>query len=115
MARFSRRSEPGLPPIAVNASAFTVGPTSVAWQTVSEIWAYKIDLLTTDEAFLEFSFNGQTISVSEEQPGFDLLESEMIAAFPATADWRQHVLLPVFESCRTLLYTNVSGLQAECP
>ena len=104
MERLFRRSKPDLPPVAVTAFGFTVGPVVVAWQTVSEIWGYKVDLLTTDEAFLEFSSNGQCISVSEEQPGFDQLESAMVAAFPATASWRQEVLQPPFDRSRTLLY-----------
>jgi hypothetical protein len=102
--RLSRRSKPDLSPIVVSAFGFTVGQVFVPWQTVAEIWGYKVDLLTTDEAFLEFSSNGQSISVSEEQPGFDQLESAMVAAFPATAIWRQAVLQPAFDRCRTLLY-----------
>ena len=88
----------------VTASGFTVGTTSVAWNSVSEIWGYKIDLITTDEAFLQFSFEGQAIAVSEEHPGFSGLESAMVAAFPSTADWRETVLHPAFDPCRTLLY-----------
>ena len=104
MERFSRRSQPDLPPVVVSTFGFTVGPVFVAWQTISEIWGYKVDLLTTDEAFLEFSSSGQCISVSEEQPGFDQLESAMVAAFPATARWRHAVLQPAFDRSRTLLY-----------
>ena len=99
-----RRSKPELLPVAVTAFGFTVGPIVVAWQAVSEISAFKIDLITTDEAFLEFSFGDQAISVGEEQPGFNLLESAMVAAFPSTTNWRHAVLQPAFAPCRTLLY-----------
>src|SRR4249919_2122551 len=92
MERLSRRSRTDLPPIVVTAFGFTVGPAFVAWQAVAEIWGRKVDLLTA--AFLEFSSKGQCISVSEEQPGFDQLESVMVAAFPGTANWRQVVLHP---------------------
>ena len=91
-------------PLAISASGFAVGAISVAWSSVSEIWGYKVDLLTTDEAFLQFSFNGHAISISEEQPGFDELESAMVALFPSTAHWRKSVLQPTFDPCRTLLY-----------
>ena len=104
MERLTRRPKADLPPVVVTAYGFTVGPVFVAWQTVAEIWGYKVDLLTTDEAFLEFSSNGQCISVSEEQPGFDQLEAAMVASFPATASWRQAVLQPAFDRSRTLLY-----------
>jgi hypothetical protein len=97
-------SEPDLPPVTADAFGFTIGQRFVAWQTVSEIWGYKADRLTTDEAFLEFASGGRSISVSEEQPGFHALETAMIAAFPGTSAWRQAVLEPPFARNGTLLY-----------
>ncbi|UHQ18946.1 hypothetical protein LVB87_12230 [Lysobacter sp. KIS68-7] len=93
--------------MAATAFGFTVGGNVVAWQAVTEIWGFKTDLITTDEAFLEFSFGGQAIVVGEDQPGFTLLESAMVAAFPSTAGWRQTVLQPAFAPCRTLLFRRV--------
>ena len=103
--RFLRGSRPALSPVKVTAFGFCVGPDHVAWQSVAEIHACKMDRLTTDKAFLEFIFSaGQGIRVSEEQPGFDELEAAMIAAFPTTADWRQAVLMPPFAHDFTLLF-----------
>lgn len=99
------RTKGGEPPaVVITASGFAVGSVAVAWSTVSEVWAYKIDLVTTDEAFLQFLFDGQSISVSEEQPGFDNLAAAMAAVFPSTAGWRGAVLQPPFDSSRRLLY-----------
>jgi hypothetical protein len=100
----SRRTLPDLAPVTVSAFGFTVGETLVTWQTVSEIWGYKADRVTTDEAFLEFTAGGISVPVSEEQPGFLELETAMISAFPSTATWRQSVLVPAFAHNRTLLY-----------
>ncbi|MDR7133134.1 hypothetical protein J2X06_000318 [Lysobacter niastensis] len=101
--RFLRGS--ALPPVKVTAFGFCVGQDHVAWPSVAEIRAYKVDRLTTGEAFLEFIFGaGQGIRVSEEQPGFDELEAAMIAVFPTNADWRQAVLMPPFEHDFTLLF-----------
>ena len=103
--RFLRVSRPALPPVKVTAFGFCVGPDHVAWPSVAEIRAYKMDRHTTDEAFLEFIFGaGQGIRVSEEQPGFNELEAAMIAAFPTTADWRQAVVMPPFAHDFTLLF-----------
>jgi hypothetical protein len=103
--RFLRGSRPALSPVKVTAFGFCVGPDHVAWQSVAEIHACKMDRLTTDKAFLEFIFGaGQGIRVNEEQPGFDELEAAMIAAFPTTADWRQAVLMPPFAHDFTLLF-----------
>jgi hypothetical protein len=100
----SRKSQPDLPSVTVSALGFTVGEVFVTWQTVSEIWGYKADRLTTDEAFLEFTAGGLSLPISEEQPGFLELEAAMISAFPTTATWRQTVLQPAFARSRTLLY-----------
>lgn len=102
--RFLRGPTP-LPPVKVTAFGFCVGPDHVAWPSIAEIYACKVDRLTTEEAFLEFVFGvGQDIRVSEEQPGFGELEAAMIAAFPATADWRQALLVPPPAHHRTLLF-----------
>jgi hypothetical protein len=69
MERLSRRSKADLPPVVVTAYGFAVGPVFVAWQTVAEIWGYKVDLLTTDEAFLEFSSNGHAFRSVRSNPG----------------------------------------------
>jgi hypothetical protein len=100
----SRRSGQARSPVTVSAFGLTSGESFVAWQTISEIWGYKVDLVTSDEAVLEFVGGGMSIPVSEEQPGFEALEAAMIAAFPATSAWREAVLLPAFARNRTLLY-----------
>ena len=91
-------------PIELTAFGFAVGSSAVVWQSVCEIWGYKVDLLTTDEAYIEFVFAGQSLAVSEEAPGFEALESAMVSAFPSTATWREAVLQPAFAANRTLLY-----------
>ncbi|MBO9718431.1 MAG: hypothetical protein J7507_16960 [Pseudoxanthomonas sp.] len=98
------RGQPERCAVVVTPFGFALAGRTIAWQTVSEVWGYKIDLPTTDEAFLEFVAGNERIAVSEEQPGFDALASAMAATFPVTADWRSAVLLPAFACNRTLLY-----------
>ena len=100
MDRLPRRSE--LPPLRATPFGFTAGEAFFPWQNISEIWRGKAPV--TDEASLEFLSGGQRISVCEGRPGFDQLESFMIAAFPTTAAWRQAVPQPAFDSYRMLLY-----------
>jgi hypothetical protein len=71
---------------------------------VCEIWAYKVDLATTDEVFLEFVVGADRFAVGEGQQGFDSLAAAMAAVFPPTGDWRDLVLQPPFARNRTLLY-----------
>ena len=58
------KAEP--PTVVITPDGFTVGATAVAWDAVLEIRGYKVDLITTDEVFLEFVFDGQVI-VGEDQ------------------------------------------------
>lgn len=102
--RWFRSAQPNLPPVTVTAFGFCVGAVCVTWQTVAEIWGYKADHITSDEAFLEFDAGYQRVSISEEQPGFAELEAAMIAVFPSTTGWRQAALLPAFTRSQTLLY-----------
>ena len=104
MDRLRRAREDSRPPVEVSPFGFSVGSAVVVWQLVSEIRAFKSDLLTTDEVFLEFHIADQIIRVSEEQPGFGALEEAMRAAFPATATWRSAVLQPPFAQNPTLLF-----------
>lgn len=90
--------------VTVNAHGFAVGPTFVPWQMVSEIRAWKVDPLTTDEAFLGFLAGSNLVSVSEDQAGFAELEAAMVAVFPDTAGWREAVRLPAFARNETVLY-----------
>ena len=103
---FLRRQAPApSQPIELHGSGFSVGSANVTWSDVSEISAYKLDRLTTDEAILEFGFGfGERIAVSEEQPGFGALEAAITSEFPATATWRNLVLQPAFARNYTVLY-----------
>lgn len=98
------RGRPDPCPVLVTAFGFALGEHAVAWQTVSEIWGYKMDRITTDEGFLEFVAGDKRIAVSEELPGFSAFEKAMIAVFPSTAQWRGDVLQPPFAPNLTLLY-----------
>lgn len=104
MERLAQRATPGRMPVAVTPFGFTVGSIFVAWQRVSAIAACMVDRTTADALSLEFAFDDQTLSVSELQPGFDLLEAAMVACFPTTADWRQRVLHAPCDPFRTLLF-----------
>ena len=107
LKEFLRRRAAAAPqPIELHSSGFSVGGgTKIAWSDVSEICAYKLDRLTTDEAILEFSLgSGERAAISEEQPGFGALEKAMTRAFPATATWRNLVIQPAFDRNYTVLY-----------
>ena len=102
---FRRPALESLQPIQLHGAGFSVGSVTVAWSDVSEISAYKLDRLTTDEAVLEFVVGlGERVGDSEEQAGFGALEAAITSAFPSTAIWRTLVLQPAFARNYTVLY-----------
>lgn len=100
----SRKSRPPSLPVEVGPFGFIVDGSFIAWQTVSEIWAYTPDTIATGETSLGFVAGGQCLSICERQPGFADLEVAMVAAFPVAADWRRQVVAPRSRVNRILLY-----------
>jgi|GEM_PF-1360581 len=90
--------------IVVSAFGFSVGERSVAWQTVHEIWGYRIDLPTEGQAFLEFVVGSDRIVVCEQQPGFVALQAAVCAVFPSTVHWCGSAPQTARAGDRTLLY-----------
>jgi hypothetical protein len=95
----------GDPPIELRDDGFVVGGHFTAWNGITEIRAYKIDLLTFDELRLVFESGADNwVEVSEQQPGFSDVEGAMVARFPSTAEWRSRILQPAFATNETVLY-----------
>ena len=91
-------------PVTVTLHGFALGPNVVAWHMVSEIRAWSCDRLTSEEAFIAFTFGRCCVVVSEQRAGFEALEAAMIATFPSTARWRQAVKAPPYESNEAVLF-----------
>jgi hypothetical protein len=98
----------GDPPIALSDDGFCVGEKHVMWSDVTEIRAYKIDLVTTDELRLVFALGPDDwLEISEEQAGFEQVSLAMTSRFPSAAGWRSRVLKPAFATNETVIYAGV--------
>jgi hypothetical protein len=96
------------PAILVQSDGFTFGDQVIDWSDVNEISALKLDLLTTDEIRIVFGLrSGSFVEVSEEQLGFDALDSAMQTRFPSTHGWFAQVSQPAFARNETILYVDV--------
>ena len=102
---FARRSEPEWQPIVLEPSGFRSGDNCVTWTEVTEIAAFKRDMLTIDDVWFQFKANSAPVLVCEEQPGFAELESQVVALFPSAASWRAQVIQPAFATNFTVLYS----------
>lgn len=103
--RMKQRRDTAEPaPIAVSLHGFAIGGLHVAWQSVSEIRAARMDHPSGRELLIEFIAAGTCVIVSERQRGFGELEKAMNAVFPATASWRNALPAESSSGKRTSLY-----------
>ena len=93
--------------IACNKSGFsldTVPANSTQWSDVTEITAFKRDILTTDKICLRFQLDdGSCIEANEEMFGFRQFTENVTAKFGLASTWWSDVAFPAFK-------TNVSTI-----
>lgn len=79
--------------------------TSLAWDQIEEIAAFKRDLGTIDDIRLGFLVSGVWHEVSESDDGFLMLSKAMQERFSdIPEDWYSVVMLPAFETNWTTLW-----------
>ncbi|SDD81352.1 SRPBCC family protein [Niabella drilacis] len=77
-----------------------------AWADVETIFAYKQDLLTTDEVCLDlFTRNGMRVFISESCSGWDRFLQKLSEQFPSLSEgWEWEVAQPPFKTNLALLF-----------
>ena len=78
------------------------------WESIQKVIAYKADLLTYDEIYIQFIFqDGMCINISEEAHGFSEIMNSLPQYLPGCLVWAgtwQAVALPAFKTNETTLY-----------
>jgi len=79
---------------------------SYKWSDVTEVTAYKLDLLTTDEARLQLSFehSPHAVVVSEEADGFDSFKPAIQFRFQFSDGWWSRLVQTAFATGKSVLY-----------
>ena len=80
---------------------------NVVWAQIETIVAFKVDLLTEDEIYIEFGvpIRDETVRVGEEAEGFWELVKRVKKELPASRqDWELVVVKPALEQNLTVLY-----------
>jgi hypothetical protein len=93
--------------VTVGGSVSSVGATSLKWNDVKTVLAYKRDLCATDLICLGFTSPDGTIEVDEEMQGWSQLVERLPSLLPGTpplSDWWERVAKPPFASCVTKLF-----------
>jgi hypothetical protein len=94
----------------VSSRQDAVRTQSLPWDYVTQVFAYKRDLLTVDQISLTFLSHdpGELIEVSEDDEGYEQLIEQLpkrLAGFPTPEEWWQKMALPPFETQWTRLYS----------
>jgi len=110
---FARRSKESEPPPVIEATedGFVLRRNDgtaeeVRWSAVRRVFAYKRDLLTTDEIRLLFELEppGGLVELSEQWPGFEDLFGGMERTLGVSPAWYAEIMLPAFEATPRALY-----------
>lgn len=121
--KLAARAKPPEPPITLTPSGFLAGAsrgpaTEVHWQSIAEVRAFKLDLLTWDEVrFIFILSSGTAVEISEEQPGFEAMLTEAMKHMPSLVDWQSSIIKPAFARNETVLFQRQAqqGIQPDGP
>ncbi|MEM9366243.1 MAG: hypothetical protein AAGD07_09610 [Planctomycetota bacterium] len=79
---------------------------STRWSCVTEIVAFKRDLLTTDMICLQFQLDdGTCIETDEEMIGYRALIDIVESKFELTPDWWSKVAFPSFNTKLSVIWS----------
>ncbi len=81
--------------------------TSLKWNAVKTVVAYKRDVYATDLICVGFTTSDGTVEINEEMQGWSQLIEKLPTLLPGTpplVDWWERVAKPPFASCVTKLF-----------
>ncbi len=85
--------------------SFDSKPTSIQWNEIDTLLAYKKDLLATDEICLDMHWRGQMIRISESTNGWYQFLERLPKIFPGIKQsWNFDIIHPAFATNLTLLF-----------
>ncbi len=96
--------------VALGGSVSSEGATSLKWNEVKTVLAYKRDLYATDLICLGFTSPAGTIEVDEEMQGWSQLVERLPSLLPGTprmSDLWERVAKPPFRTCVTTLFERI--------
>lgn len=87
------------------STPLVTGYQKVVWGDLRAVFAYKRDLLTTDELCLDIFYQENILlTISEETAGWHTFTEQLEANLPLLPGWVGEVAVPAFETKLTLLY-----------
>ncbi len=78
---------------------------TLQWNEITQMNAYKIDLITTDCIVLEIVYGDEVITINEELRGWYQFVIKTKQVFPSIPkDWDINIMFPPFAENRTTIY-----------
>ena len=78
---------------------------SIKWSEITELIAFKTDLLTTDRIDLHIVYGEKYFTISEEFPGWYQFVIRINSLFPSISQtWDTDIVFPAFAENRTIIY-----------
>ena len=99
--------DPGIFAYVENGFTFTYGDINVhmAWEEITRINVYKIDLMTVDRTAMEIERGDRVLTINEELPGWFLFTVKLQEVFPSIPkDWDITIIHPAFERNYRTIY-----------
>lgn len=83
----------------------TEPPISARWGSITEIVAFKRDLLTTDLICLQFQLDdGTFVETDEEMVGYRTFIDTVTSKFDLTPNWWSDVAFPAFKTSMATIW-----------
>ncbi|MCA6368761.1 MAG: hypothetical protein IM631_20985 [Cytophagales bacterium] len=88
---------------------------NIEWKKIQSIFAYKLDLMTTDEICIDiFCDDNISFRVTEETAGWFVFLERLKEQFPTVEeDWNVSITHPAFATNLTLLYDRENRIQEQ--
>lgn len=78
---------------------------SLQWSDITELIAFKSDLMTTDRIDMHIAYGDKYFTISEDLPGWYQFINKIDEIFPSIPkNWEADVLKPPFAENKTILY-----------
>ena len=75
------------------------------WSEITELGAYKADLITYDQIEMRIVYGEMSFTISEELPGWYQFVRKTKDIFPTISkDWDVKIVFPAFETNYIILY-----------
>ncbi len=94
---------------------FTFLGKSYPWNDISTVFAFKEDLITTDEVYVDiFMSDNSSLRIDESTPGWFQFTKQLNRQLSISDEWESNVIHPAFAPNMTLLFDRQGRSLQQC-